>query len=108
MSQGEAFSRVKIDAQLYDVGWNVTDGRSVRYEYPLDDRTRADYVLCDRKAASSPWLKSLKVPIPPMPEQRAFAERDADIRATVDQSDRATVAAEQLQAALMARLFDGG
>jgi type I restriction enzyme R subunit len=47
--QGEAFSRVKIDAQLKDAGWNLTDGRSVRYEYPLDDRTRADYVLCDRQ-----------------------------------------------------------
>ena len=41
----EAFSRVKIDAQLKDVGWNLTDGRSVRFEYPLQDRSKADYVL---------------------------------------------------------------
>ena len=27
MSTTEAFSRVKIDAQLKDVGWNLTDGR---------------------------------------------------------------------------------
>jgi type I restriction enzyme, R subunit len=43
----EAFSRAKIDAQLRDAGWSPTDGRSVRFEYPLPDRTRADYVLCD-------------------------------------------------------------
>lgn len=30
--QKEAFSRVVIDAQLKDAGWNLTDGQSVRYE----------------------------------------------------------------------------
>ena len=44
----EAFSRVVIDAQLEDVGWNLKDGQGVRYEYSLPDGTRADYVLCDR------------------------------------------------------------
>lgn len=44
----EAFSRVKIDAQLRDVGWRIDDGVSVRYEYVLHDGTRADYVLCNR------------------------------------------------------------
>ena len=44
----EAFSRVKIDALLKDVGWELTDGRSVRFEYTLPDGTKADYVLCDR------------------------------------------------------------
>ena len=47
-SQTEAFSRVKIDALLRDVGWRVEDGTSVRYEYALSDGTRADYVLCNR------------------------------------------------------------
>lgn len=46
--QKEAFSRVVIDAQLKDVGWNLTDGQSVRYEYQLPDGTFADYVLSDR------------------------------------------------------------
>jgi hypothetical protein len=41
---GEAFSRVGIDSQLRDVGWSLTDGRSVRYEYPLPDGTRATAV----------------------------------------------------------------
>lgn len=45
----EVFSRAVIDAQLQDVGWNPKDGQSVRYEYPLPDSTRADYVLCDSR-----------------------------------------------------------
>jgi type I restriction enzyme R subunit len=40
--QKEAFSRVVIDAQFNDVGWNLTDGQSVRYEYQLPDGTFAD------------------------------------------------------------------
>jgi type I restriction enzyme R subunit len=44
----EAFSRVKIDAQLRDVGWTLDDGISVHFEYTLADGTKADYVLCDR------------------------------------------------------------
>ena len=30
----EAFARVKIDRLLVDTDWKLTDGRSVRYEYP--------------------------------------------------------------------------
>ena len=37
MAGTEAFSRAKIDAQLTDVGWNLTDGRSVHFEYTLGD-----------------------------------------------------------------------
>ena len=33
----EAFARVKIDQLLRDAGWKLTDGRSVRFEYPLGD-----------------------------------------------------------------------
>ena len=32
----EAFSRVVIDAQLKDVGWDLTDGQSVRYDVMID------------------------------------------------------------------------
>ena len=49
MNGSEAFSRVKIDAQLKDAGWTVADGRSIRFEVPLADGTRADYVLCDEQ-----------------------------------------------------------
>ncbi len=38
MSDGEAFSRVKIDAQLSEASWDLTDGRSVRYEYVLAEQ----------------------------------------------------------------------
>jgi type I restriction enzyme, R subunit len=42
----EAFSRVLIDDQLRDAGWDPKDGRTVRYEVVLPDRTRMDYLLC--------------------------------------------------------------
>jgi type I site-specific restriction endonuclease len=48
MATNEAFSRVKIDAQLKDQGWDVLDTNAVRFEYALPDKTKADYVLCDR------------------------------------------------------------
>lgn len=44
----EAFARVKIDQLLKDAEWRLTDGLSVRYEYPLDHGGRADYALFDR------------------------------------------------------------
>ncbi|MFT3757185.1 MAG: DEAD/DEAH box helicase family protein [Pseudoxanthomonas sp.] len=48
MATNEAFSRTLIDAQLGDAGWKISDGTSVRFEYPLPDGTKADYLLCDR------------------------------------------------------------
>lgn len=60
MSGGEAFSRVKIDAQLADAGWKLTDGRSVRFEYLLGDGTKADYVLCDRRGLALAVLEAKK------------------------------------------------
>jgi len=48
ITDNEAFARVVIDAQLAAQGWNTQDQNSVRYEVVLPDRTRADYVLCDR------------------------------------------------------------
>ncbi len=48
----EAFSRVKIDAQLRDQGWDVVNPNSVRFEYMVQDGTKADYVLCDRNGRS--------------------------------------------------------
>ena len=52
MSDGEAFSRVKIDAQLREAGWTLADGRSVRYEYTLADGTRRFLA-----AATGAWRK---------------------------------------------------
>jgi hypothetical protein len=40
MTKGnEAFSRVIIDGQLKDQGWNTQDANSVRYEYGSDQDT---------------------------------------------------------------------
>jgi type I restriction enzyme, R subunit len=44
----EAFARVKIDQLLKDAEWKLTDGRSVRFEYLLEDGGKADYALFDR------------------------------------------------------------
>jgi type I restriction enzyme R subunit len=54
----EAFSRVVIDAQLADQGWSTQDPNSVRYEYVLQDGTRADYVLCDRHGRSAAVIEA--------------------------------------------------
>ncbi|MEE8204050.1 MAG: hypothetical protein V3R74_09905 [Alphaproteobacteria bacterium] len=40
-SGGEAFFRVKIDAQFSEAGWDMLDGRSVRYESALLEGTSA-------------------------------------------------------------------
>ena len=48
----EAFSRVRIDAQL-----------TVRFEYVLPDRTQADYVLCDRHGRAMAVIEAKKVEV---------------------------------------------
>lgn len=45
----EAFARIKIDQLLKDTDWRLTDGLSVRCEYPLGDGGRANYALFDRQ-----------------------------------------------------------
>lgn len=54
----EAFARVKIDALLKDAEWALTDGRSVRFEYPLDDGGKADYALFDRQGRALAVLEA--------------------------------------------------
>ena len=61
----EAFSRVKIDAQLKDQGWDVLDSNAVRFEYVLPDRTKADYVLCDRHGRALAVIEAKKAAINP-------------------------------------------
>ena len=53
----EAFARVKIDQLLRDTDWKLTDGRSVRFEYPLDDGGKADYALFDRQGRALAVLR---------------------------------------------------
>lgn len=54
----EAFARIKIDQLLKDTDWCLTDGISVRYEYPLDDGGRADYALFDRQGRALAVLEA--------------------------------------------------
>lgn len=61
----EAFSRVVIDAQLADQGWNTQDTNSVRYEVVLEDGTRADYVLCDRHGRSLAVIEAKRFSVNP-------------------------------------------
>ncbi len=78
----EAFSRVIIDAQLKDVGWNLTDGQSVRYEYKLSDGTFADYVLSDRygRAMAVVEAKRAAINLQEAADQgRAYAEQLDDV-----------------------------
>ncbi len=73
----EAFARAKIDALLRDAGWNITDGTSVHFEYALNDGTRADYVLCDRRGRPVAVLEAKKASVDPIAAQdqgRAYAD----------------------------------
>jgi type I restriction enzyme R subunit len=65
MNQNEAFSRVLIDAQLADQGWNTQDTNSVRYEVVLQDGARADYVLCDRHGRSLAVIEAKRFSVNP-------------------------------------------
>jgi len=77
MTGNEAFSRVKIDALLRDVGWTLDDGISVLFEYTLPDGTRADYVLCDRAGRPLAVLEAKRASVDPIAAQdqgRHYAE----------------------------------
>lgn len=54
----EAFARVKVDQLLKDAGWQLVDGHSVRFEYPLEGGGRADYVLFDRQGRALSVLEA--------------------------------------------------
>lgn len=77
-SKNEAFARVFIDAQLKEQGWDVKDVNSVRYEVPLPDGTRADYVLCDRHGRSLAVIEAKRSSTNPGEAEsqgRAYAEQ---------------------------------
>lgn len=61
----EAFSRVNIDAQLKDQGWDVLNPNAVRFEYVLPDKTKADYVLCDRHGRALAVIEAKRAAINP-------------------------------------------
>lgn len=59
----EAFSRVKIDAQIRDQGWDVENPNAIRYEYVLPDGTKADYVLNDRHGRAVAVLEAKRTSV---------------------------------------------
>ena len=78
MSTNEAFSRVAIDAQVRDQGWEVENPNAVRYEYVLPDQTKADYVLCDRHGRALAVIEAKRSRINPADaaaQARAYAEQ---------------------------------
>ena len=74
----EAFARAKIDALLTDVGWKVTDGTSLRFEYVLQKGLRADYVLCDRHGRALAVIEAKRSSINPA-EAAAQARKYAEL-----------------------------
>jgi type I restriction enzyme R subunit len=70
----EAFSRVRIDGLLRDVGWSLTDGTSVHFEYTLPSGTRADYVLCDRRGRPLAVLEAKRTSIDPVAGRKQALE----------------------------------
>lgn len=78
LKTNEAFSRVKIDAQLRDQDWDVENPNAIRYEYLLPDKSKADYVLCDRDGRSLAVLEAKKCSTNPPDAARqakAYAEQ---------------------------------
>ena len=65
----EALARVKIDALLKDMGWDLTDGVSIQYEYLLPDGTLSDYVLCDRQGRPVAALEAKRASTDPVTAQ---------------------------------------
>jgi type I restriction enzyme R subunit len=78
MATNEAFSRVLIDRQLADAGWEVTNPNAVRFEYSLPDNTRADYVLCNRHGHSMAVVEAKRFSVNPgdaAEQARAYAKQ---------------------------------
>ena len=61
----EAVSRVKIDAQRKDQGWDLLNPNAVRFEYVLQDETKADYVVCDRHGRALAVIKAKRAAMNP-------------------------------------------
>jgi type I site-specific restriction endonuclease len=95
----EAFSRIKIDAQLRDQGWEITNTNAVRVEYVLPDRTKVDYVLSDRKGRSLAVVEAKKAATNP-----AVAEAYAAQQAILSIQSQQVLALEKAAAAFPALL----
>lgn len=79
MSGNEAFSRVRVDALLTDVGWNLIDGRSVRFEVLCPDRSKADYVLSDRHGRALAVVEAKRASVNPVEAESQAAAYAAQL-----------------------------
>jgi type I restriction enzyme R subunit len=119
-TRNEAFSRVIIDTQLADQGWHTQDQNSVRYEVVLPDRTRADYVLCDRHGRALAVIEAKRFSL--SPEEGAKQAKDyarqlkvpyvflangKEIRSIQSQQATASQKAQATFDALLGRAFQG-
>jgi hypothetical protein len=101
----EALSRAKIDAQLKDQGWDVLDINAVRFEYVLPDKTKADYVLCDRNGRALAVIEAKKAAInPAVAEAQAIASDKQD---AVERVPRRASADRSAGRVFAARYFGG-
>ena len=78
-AHNEAFSRVRIDASLRAQGWDIENTNHVRYEYVLPDKTKADYVLCDRHGRSLAVLEAKRFSIQPIEATKQAADYAAQL-----------------------------
>ena len=78
-AHNEAFSRVRIDALLRAQGWEIENTNHVRYEYMLPDKTKADYVLCDRHGRSLAVLEAKRFSIEPIEATKQAADYAAQL-----------------------------
>ena len=78
-AHNEAFSRVRIDALLRAQGWDIDNTNHVRYEYTLPDKTKADYVLCDRHGRSLAVLEAKRFSIQPIEATKQAADYAAQL-----------------------------
>lgn len=55
----ETLAHVKVGQLPKDADWSLTDGRSMRFAYALNDGGKADYALFDRQDRALAVLKTV-------------------------------------------------
>ena len=61
----EAFTRIRIDQLLKDVDRSLTDGRSVRFEYPFNDGVKTGHALFGCQVRALAMLKTKRMGVNP-------------------------------------------
>jgi type I restriction enzyme R subunit len=61
----ETLAHLKVGQFPKDADWSLTDGRSVRFAYALNDGGKADYALFDRQGRVLAVLKTKSASVNP-------------------------------------------